>query len=110
MSTIPLLNEILAHPRFIDLQKKEPMQAFSLYQNIKQGLETDWVDFIAVRDNERELNRCGRPKDGRMVAYLPQAIITWIKFLEYQEPSKKTVLKEFLKNHPEFCTRKMTVR
>jgi hypothetical protein len=110
MATIPLLDEIIKDSRFIDLQKKEPMQAFALYNAIKQGLENEWNDFVTVRDMDRERFRMNVAKDGRIVAHLPQSVMLWINFIEQYDPSPKTVIRNFLMGHPEFCVRKMTVK
>jgi len=107
MATIPLLDEILRDSRFIDLQKREPIQAFSLYQSIKQGLETEWNDFVKIRDMDRERFRLGTALNGRICGHLPQSVMAWINFIKQFDPSPKTVIKKFMMEHPEFCVRKM---
>ena len=107
MSAIPLLDEITKDSRFIDLQKKDPMQAFALYSSIKQGLENEWNDFVAARDFDRERFRLGTAPNGRIVGHLPKSVMIWIEFIKQYDPSPKTVVRDFMMNHPEFCVRTM---
>lgn len=98
------LKEVYNHPKFQELQRKEPLKAWAMFDTYRKEWPKVLRYFKQERDMLRKANQ-GLPwGDGMINSTCPSVIYEWMIFLLGRHPQVEEWV-SYLKKHPEFWTR-----